>query len=56
MRYSEVHGHLPLRKPNKSFSTPTSPQSGVFDDVAIEDGEGHGGEKGGANAHSSLKL
>jgi hypothetical protein len=49
MRYSEVHGHLPLMKGKKTAVVDSSPESGSLSSVVVRRGDG---EKAASNVHA----
>jgi hypothetical protein len=53
MRYSEVHGHLPLMKGKKAAMVDSSPENGSLESVVVRRGdEERGGEKTVSNVHA----
>jgi hypothetical protein len=53
MRYSEVHGHLPLMKGKKTAMVDSSPESGSLSSVVVRRGDGEkAGEKAVSNVHA----
>jgi hypothetical protein len=57
MRYTEVHGHLPLMKGKKTAMIDSSPGNGSLESVVVrrvdeEKGEGEGGKKGVSEVHA----
>jgi hypothetical protein len=53
MRYSEVHGHLPLMKGKKTAMVDSLPENGSLEGVVVRRGdEEKGGEKAVSNVHA----
>jgi hypothetical protein len=55
MRYSEVHGHLPLMKGKKTAMVDSSPQNGSLESVVVKRGDeekGEGGKKDVSEVHA----
>jgi hypothetical protein len=52
MRYSEVHGHLPLMKGKKTAMVDSSPENGSWDRVVRRGDEEKSGEKAVSNVHA----
>jgi hypothetical protein len=53
MRYSEVHGHLPLMKGKKTAMIDSSPDNGSLESVVVRRGdEEKGGEKTVSDVHA----
>ena len=52
MRYSEVHGHLPLMKGKKTAMADSSPENGSWDSVVVRRAdEEKAGEKAVSDVH-----